>query len=677
MNRVHAIAFRLLIASLLLCSGFAVDALAQTPSPSPAQETTKPPDTQPKDPFAPEPADPLPPGMTGSDVTDPRVKLTPGIYDAGEAALGIKHLLLIKKPDAFQLGTDDPNDPKVQKMLGQFGAPASEIAKISKPSQLIFAQLAFANSDIAFQGNRLFMGNFYGLSIYDISNPAKTHLLTSMICPGGQGDPSVYKNLLFMSVEMPNGRVDCGTAGFPPPPQPSPTPAGQEDKPSPPPPAQKDRFRGVRIFDISDVTKPKQVAAVQTCRGSHTHTLVVDPNDKDNVYIYVSGTSFVRQSEELPGCSGEPPDKDPNTALFRIDVIKVPLAAPQDAKIVSGPRIFMDPRTGALNALNNAGTHSKQGLTKPSDSNQCHDVTVYSAIGLAAGACSGNGILLDIKDPVNPKRLDAVNDPNYAYWHSASFSNDGKKVLFTDEWGGGTAARCRATDPNKWGADAIFNLQDNKLKFASYYKLPAAQGDTENCVAHNGSLIPVPGRDIAVQAWYQGGISVMDFTDAEHPAEIAYFDRGPIYPNMLVLGGHWSSYWYNGYIYASEIARGLDIFELTPTKFLTQNEIDAAKTVRMSEFNVQNQQKIEWPRKLVVAKAYIDQLERSQGLPSDQIASLRQAIQKAENSHLNRSDLAKLKSLVTSIEKSAAETKSAADLNRLHGLMEILRNPTG
>ena len=253
----------------------------------------------------------------------------------------------------------------------------------------------------------------------------------------------------------------------------------------------------------------------------------IDPNDKDNVYIYVSGTSFVRQPEELAGCSGEKPDKDPNTALFRIDVIKVPVAAPQDAKIVSSPRVFIDARTGALNGLNNGGSHGKNDEeTKPADSNQCHDITVYSAIGLAAGACSGNGILLDIKDPVHPKRLDAVNDPNYSYWHSASFSNDGTKVVFTDEWGGGLGARCRPNDPNKWGADAIFRLHDDKLTFASYYKLPAAQGDTENCVAHNGSLVPVPGRDIEVQAWYQGGISVMDFTDASQPYEIAYFDRG-------------------------------------------------------------------------------------------------------------------------------------------------------
>jgi hypothetical protein len=543
-----------------------------------------------------------------------------------------------------------------------------------KEVQVVVAQLAFANSDLAFQGNHLFQGNFYGINIYDISNPAKANLLTSMVCPGGQGDPSVYKNLLFMSVEMPNGRLDCGTQGFPPEPQPPAPPAGEEKKPTIPA-AQKERFRGVRIFDISNIKSPKQVAAVQTCRGSHTHTLVVDPNDKENVYIYVSGTSFVRPGEELPGCSGEGPEKDPNTALFRIDVIKVPLAAPQDAKVVSSPRVFMDPQTGKLNSLNNAGTHGKDGLEKPSDSNQCHDITVYSAIGLAAGACSGNGILLDIKDPVNPKRLDAVNDPNYAYWHSASFSNDGKKVVFTDEWGGGLGARCRANDPNKWGADSIFSLKDNKLTFASYYKLPAAQGDSENCVAHNGSLIPVPGRDIEVQAWYQGGVSVMDFTDAAHPVEIAYFDRGPIDPKMLLLGGDWSAYWYNGQIYASEIARGLDIFELTPTKFLTQNEINAANLVRMTTLNVQSQERIEWPRTLVVAKAYIDQLERSKALPSDQIAALRKAIQNAESSQMKQKELTKLKSLATSVEKIAATSQSEADSTRLHSLTEILKQP--
>jgi hypothetical protein len=545
--------------------------------------------------------------------------------------------------------------------------------KMPKELQLVIAELAFSNSDLAFQGNHLFQGNFYGMNIYDISNPAQTRLVTSMVCPGGQGDVSVYKNLMFMSVEMPNGRLDCGTQGFPP----EPPPAAGHEKERRRPVAQAERFRGVRIFDITDIKNPKQVAAVQTCRGSHTHTLVVDPNDKDNVYIYVSGTSFVRQPEELAGCSGEAPDKDPNTALFRIEVIKVPVAAPQDAKVVASPRVFIDPRTGALNGLSNGGSHGKNDEeTKPSDSNQCHDITVYSALGLAAGACSGNGILLDIKDPVHPKRLDAVNDPNYSYWHSASFSNDGTKVVFTDEWGGGLGARCRPNDPNKWGADAIFHLHEDKLTFASYYKLPAAQSDTENCVAHNGSLIPVPGRDIEVQAWYQGGVSVMDFTDAAHPTEIAYFDRGPIDPKILVLGGEWSAYWYNGNIYGSEIARGLDIFELTPTQFLTQNEIDAAKTARVDVLNVQNQQKLEWPAQLVVAKAYLDQLERSQALPAERIAALRVAIQGAESSHMNKGKVTKLSGMAPSLEESAAAAKSSADAKRLHALAEILKHPS-
>jgi hypothetical protein len=681
MNRKLSLALCVLGAAVISC--FSVSRMqAQTPAtppPAQVQKPATPPAAQPADkeaeeenPFAPLPAPALPPGMTGSDASDPRATLKPGLYDAGEAAMGIKHLTLVKKPDAFQLGSAEADNPKVQKVFAQLGIGDS--SKIPKPMQLVIAQLAFSNSDLAFQGNHLFQGNFYGVNIFDISNPANTALLTSLVCPGGQGDVSVYKNLLFMSVEMPNGRLDCGVEGFPPEPPPPP-PAPGEEKKRRLPAAQKDRFRGVRIFDISDIKNPKQVAAVQTCRGSHTHTLVTDPNDKNNVYIYVSGTSFVRQPEELAGCSGEKPDKDPNTALFRIDVIKVPVAAPQDAKVVSSPRVFIDPRTGALNGLNNGGSHGK-GEEKPADTNQCHDITVYSAIGLAAGACSGNGILLDIKDPVHPKRVDAVNDPNYSYWHSASFSNDGSKVVFTDEWGGGLGARCRANDPNKWGADAIFHLKDDKLSFATYYKLPAAQGDSENCVAHNGSLIPVPGRDIEVQAWYQGGISIVDFTDAAQPFEIAYFDRGPIDPKILVLGGDWSAYWYNGNIYGSEIARGLDVFELTPSKFLSQNEIDAAKTVRVNELNVQNQQKIDWPAQLVVAKAFVDQLERSQALPDDQIAAVRKAIQNAESSRSSKSKLAKLKSMAPSLEKSIATAKSPADATRLHALAEILQHPS-
>jgi hypothetical protein len=647
--------------ALYASAGIAQTTAPATPAPAKAPEAEE-------NPFAPQPAVPLPPGMTGSDTSDPRYSLKPGLFDAGEVALGLKHVAFLKKPDAFQITATSADDPSVQKTLGQLGM--SDTSKMPKPMQMVIAQLAFANSDFAFQGNHLFQGNFYGVNIYDISDPAKTALLTSLVCPGGQGDVSVYRNLLFMSVEMPNGRLDCGSQGFAPDPPP---PAGHE-KEHHTPSAQKDRFRGVRIFDISDIRNPRQVAAVQTCRGSHTHTLVVDPNDKDNVYIYVSGTSFVRQPEELAGCSGETPDKDPNTALFRIEVIKVPVAAPQEAKIVSSPRVFIDARTGALNGLNNGGSHDK-GQEKAADSNQCHDITVYSALGLAAGACSGNGILLNIKDPVHPERVDAVNDPNYAYWHSATFSNDGSKVVFTDEWGGGLGARCRPTDPNKWGADAIFNLKDDKLSLAAYYKLPAAQGDTENCVAHNGSLIPVPGRDIEVQAWYQGGISVMDFTDPTHPFEIAYFDRGPIDPKTLVLGGDWSAYWYNGSIYASEIARGLDVFQLTPTKFLTQNEIDAAKAVQVTELNVQNQQKVEWPAQLVVANAYLDQLERSQALPPKQIATLKKAIKGAAKSHLSQDKVAKLKGMTDSLEQSSAASKSPADSTRMLALAAILKHP--
>jgi hypothetical protein len=641
MRRIRKIAFSLMTASLFLCSGFVIATLGQaTPTPAPT----------------------LPPGMVGSRTDDPRATLSPGLYDAGERAFGIRHLQLLKKPDAFQLGTENPDDPKVQKMLASFGI--ADTSRIPKAVQVGIAQGAFTNSDLAFQRNHVFVGNYYGINIYDIADTAKARLVTSIVCPGGQGDPSVYKNLMFMSVESPNGRLDCGTQGFAPNP---PRPEGQTGPNLPA--ANKDRFRGVRIFDISDITNPKQVAAVQTCRGSHTHTLVVDPNDKDNVYIYVSGTSFVRQDAELAGCSGGAPDQDPNTALFRIEVIKVPLSAPQDAKVVSSPRVFIDPRTGAINALKSAKSHD---TGKVSDTNQCHDITVYSAIGLAAGACSGNGILLDVKDPVNPKRIDAVNDPNYSYWHSASFSNDGKKVVFTDEWGGGGGPRCRAIDPNVWGADSIFHLEANKLKFAGYYKMPAAQTETENCVAHNGSLVPVPGRDILVQAWYQGGISVVDFTDSEHPVEIAYFDRGPVNEKVLVSGGSWSAYWYNGRIYSAEIARGLDILELTPTENLSQNEIDAAKAVQVNELNVQNQQKIVWPRKLVVAKAYIDQFERSGGLSSEQIASLRDAIKKAEGSP---GEMKKLKRFASSLAKNAGQAKSPADSARLTALAEILRRP--
>ena len=474
----------------------------------------------------------------------------------------------------------------------------------------------------------------------------------------------MYGHLLFMSAEAVNGRIDCGTQGIPlppgytPPPPPPAPPASADGQPArvrrPPPPPSPDRFRGVRIFDISDLSNPKQVAAVQSCRGSHTHSLLIDPKDKDNVYIYISGTGNVRQAEELAECTGGQPEENPNTALFRIDIIKVPLAHPELAKIVSSPRIFTDAQSGAMNGLWKGGNHG-EGTQTTSGTDKCHDITIYSALGLAAGACSGNGILLDISNPVNPVRIAAVSDPNYAFWHSANFNNAGTKVLFTDEWGGGGQPRCRATDPMNWGADAIFSLSKGKLTLASYYKMPAPQTEFENCVAHNGSLVPIPGRDILVQAWYQGGVSLVDFSDAAHPFEIAYFDRGPVDGAKRAMGGQWSTYWYNGYIYGSEIARGVDVFKLVPNKYITQNEIDAANQVHFDELNVQNQPKITWPANFVVARAYVDQLTRSNALPANELTALNEAIAKGEPTSSDRKASAQFKSMAETTRQGSGQ----------------------
>jgi hypothetical protein len=483
---------------------------------------------------------------THGDATDPRIGLAAGLHDAGQAAHHMELVATVPKPEAFRIPA---------------GLPAE-------------AAILFANSDMAFRGEHVFVGNFWGFNIYDISDPENPTLEVSVVCPGGQGDLTVHGDLLFMSVEMPNGRVDCGTGGF-----------EMFNMPTSP-----DRFRGVRVFDISDLEHPEQVAAVQTCRGSHTHTLVTDPDDDENVYLYVSGTAPVRPAEELAGCSGADPAEDPNSSLFRIEVIRVPVDHPEQAAVVSTPRIFADAETGAIAGLWAGGPHGPD-TQETARTDQCHDITVYPEIGRAAGACSGNGIILDISDPVNPVRIYHVTDPNFAYWHSATFNNDGTKVIFTDEWGGGTEARCRETDDPQWGADAIFDVTDDGLVLKSYYKLPVPQTPQENCVAHNGSLIPVPGRDILVQAWYQGGVSVFDFTDSAHPVEIAYFDRGPVNAEVLDLGGTWSAYWYNGHIYVSEITRGLDVLALTPSEHLSQEEIDAAKGVHVEVLNAQTQQR--------------------------------------------------------------------------------------
>jgi LVIVD repeat len=549
---------------------------------------------------------------------DPRLSLRAGYTDAGEAASNIELVAHRPRPDRFF----DPADP------GSFG---------------------FLEADLAFKDNYIFQGGFNGFQVWDISNPASPTLRTTFVCPGGQGDPSVYHNLLFISVEETRARVDCGTQGV-------------TDSVS------AARFRGVRIFDITDIDHPKQVAAVQTCRGSHTHTLVIDPKDPANVYIYVSGTSGVRSNSELAGCSSGAPEQDPNTSLFRIEVIRVPLAAPQDARVISTPRIFAD-STGKIAGLWRGGSHG-EGTQSTEETNMCHDITVYTAIGLAAGACSGNGLLLDIRDPANPKRVTEVTDPNFAYWHSATFSNDGKKVIYTDEWGGGMAPRCRATDRQTWGADAIFTLANNKLTPAGYYKLPVAQTAVENCVAHNGSLIPVPGRDIMTQAWYQGGVSVFDFSDPAHPKEIAYFDRGPMDSTKLILGGYWSTYWYNGHIYGSEIDRGLDVFQLKPSQYLSQNEIDAANLIHTDLLNVQNQQPLVWPASFVVARAYLDQLVRDDGIPRTTSARVARDLDSAEKLKGARRRTA-LSQLATRLDRDA---RTAADSPRVSAMATAVRN---
>ena len=602
--------------------------------------------------------------------TDPRIGLKGGLTDAAEAAFGLAKLTTLAKPAGFSPENNAVTTPPPPPDL----TPADP----EHPRQPPPTSFGSTNSDLAFSGNHMFVGNYNGINFYDIDNPGKVKLRASLLCPGGQGDVSVFGHLLFMSAESLTGRTDCGVQGIPlpegyvaPPPPPPPVPGSDAPRqPRPLPPPSADRFRGVRIFDITDLSNPKQIAAVQSCRGSHTHTVVTDPKDADNIYIYISGTGQVRQADELAGCVAD--GKDPRTSLFSIDIIKVPLAHPELAKIVSSPRIFADEKTGSVDGLEKGGKHG-EGTQTSAQTDKCHDITVYSAIGLAAGACSGNGILLDISDPAKPVRLAAVSDPNYAFWHSANFNNDGTKVLFTDEWGGGGQPRCRSTDPMNWGADAIFDIKDRKLTLASYYKMPAAQTENENCVAHNGSLVPVPGRDILVQSWYQGGISIMDFTDSSAPVEIAYFDRGPTDDTKRGMGGQWSSYWYNGYIYGSEIARGVDVLRLVPTKFLTQNEIDASNQVHFAELNVQNQPKITWPQNFIVARAYLDQLARGKSITASRIEAVNASIAKVEASSSDKKELDHLKSLGKSLEKDAAGVKYAADAQRMRAVAAIIK----
>ena len=583
--------------------------------------------------------------LLASFSSDPRVGLAAGFRDAGEASLNMQLVATLPKPAGFF----DPERPsglsarRLEELEAEASAsgnapetPTDEEADENADPRP--ALLSFSNTDLLFSGDYLIAGNYHGFNTYDISNPDSPEHIASVVCPGGQGDVSLVGDLMIMSVQEVRGRLDCGLEGVP------------ES-------VSNDRVRGIRIFDVSDFRNPTQVAAVQTCRGSHTHTVAQEADENGNIYVYVSGTSRVRDDEELAGCSDDSPFENPESALFRIEVIEIPEDNPAEAKIVNRPFIFSDPDSGTLAGLWDGGDHG-EGTQTTSQTNQCHDITTYPEIGLAAGACSGNGILLDISDPADPKRLDQVIDPGFAYWHSATFNNDGTKVIFTDEWGGGGRPRCRAQDPLTWGADAFYDIVEGKLEFRSHYKMSAPQTETENCVAHNGSLIPVPGRDIFVQAWYQGGVSVVDFTDSANPVEIAFFDRGPIDTEELITAGYWSTYWYNGRIYGTEISRGLDVFEMQPSDFLTENEIAAASLEALKgTVNAQTQERIAWPAVPVVARAYQDQLLRTGAIDEAQSRELSEALNRAqrllERGNSNRNAASELEALAGRFETSA------------------------
>ena len=531
---------------------------------------------------------------------DERTTLEAGFENPGIAAWNMERTHSLAPPEGF-IDNEAIFRPQVfmeQMRAARAARDAAEEAGQEPPENVgpRFTPLALASTDFAFDGDRIYMGNYHGFLVYDVASGEPEHIST-VVCPGGQNDVSVYGDLLFMSVEANRARLDCGGGGA----------SGQ---------VNEERFRGIRIFDISDISAPVQVGAVQTCRGSHTHTIVPDPDDEGVIYIYNSATAGVRASEELDICSGGQPEDNPDTALYSIDVIKVPLAAPELSAIVNRPRLFEDAETGEIAGLWRGG---RLGVAsqRTAQTNHCHDITVYPEYGIAAGACSGNGILLDISDPENPARIDDIFDPDMAYWHSANFNNDATTVVFTDEWSGGIGARCTADSPSNWGANIITRLEDGELTGLSYFKLPTVQNENENCVAHNGSLVPVPGRDILVQGWYQGGISLMDFTDPENPFEIAYFDQGAVDAETLGVAGYWSVYWHNGRIYGSEIARGFDVFRLLPSEFLSEAEIAAAEAIDLGLNNPQTQQKITWADTPDVALSYLIQLQRGDAIDAD------------------------------------------------------------
>ena len=578
--------------------------------------------------------------------SDPRAGLAAGFRDAGEALMNLELVASLLKPPGF---FDPENPSEMPPMMPQDDDDEEEDDELTERASL----LSFANTDMAFSGDVLVTGSYHGFNIYRLQEDGVPKLFSSVVCPGGQGDVSIVGDLLFMSVQETRARVDCGLGGV------------SED-------VSTERFRGLRIIDISDLARPVQVGQVQTCRGSHTHSVVAGPGKDGKIIVYNSGTSSIRDGEEMEGCVDELPGDD-RTALFRIDVIEIPVDDPSKARIVGSPAVFADPETGNLAGLWKGGDHGDD-TQETYQTDQCHDITVFPELGIAGGACSGNGILFDISDPLNPQRLDVVVDTGFAYWHSATFNNDGTKVLFTDEWGGGSRPRCRAYDRLDWGADAIYDIVDGQLEFRSYFKLPAPQVEQENCVAHNGSIIPVPGRDIFVQAWYQGGISLIDFTDSANPVAIGYFDRGPINEEHLVMGGFWSAYWYKGKIYGTEIARGLDVFALVPSEYLSVNEVVAALLADQGgRFNAQQQFRVTWPAEPVIARAYIDQLERSEALSDAQVADFSAVLDRSASQLDARAPdealAAELESLAAAVDDDSGD---AITIRRRAGLAETL-----
>lgn len=597
--------------------------------------------------------------------SDPRAGLSAGFDDAGEAISNLERVASLPKPVGFydpqnpsELPPKPPESDKKESGADKAAdAPAEgEEDPKKKPDEEDerASRLSFGNTDMAFAGDILVAGSYHGFNIYRLGKDGVPALLSSVVCPGGQGDVSIVGDLLIMSVEQLRGRIDCGLEGI------------QKD-------VSPDRFLGIRIFNISDPTRPVQVGAVQTCRGSHTHSVVAAPAAGGKIIVYNSGTADVRDAKEMEGCFDESPG-DYRTALFRVDIIEISVDDPSKARIVDSRAVFADPEKGVIAGLWRGGEHGDD-TQETYQTDHCHDITAFPELGIAAGACSGNGILFDVSDPLEPERMHEVIDTGFAYWHSATFNNDGTKVIFTDEWGGGSRPRCLAYDPMTWGADAIYDIVDRKLVFRSHFKMPAPQTEQENCVAHNGSIVPVPGRDIFVQAWYQGGVSVIDFTDSSNPVEIAYFDRGPIDAEHLVGGGYWSTYWYRGRIYGTEIVRGLDVFKLLPSEYLTENEIAAAAIADQGErFNPQQQFAVTWPAEPVVARAYLDQLDRDKALPDKRVrdvaATLDRAGRRIEDGGSDRELSALLKSLAASLKEEGAS--NAITTKRRASLADVL-----